>query len=129
MESKSFVTLTSSYRSFLSDADDILTNHNIDKTSTLGKINKFYDDIHNILGNYEMQISDINHLLTNYDKPNDVINKLKKVVSLRNYLVITMGMKNPKWTTFIDKLKERYNINTKRLTDKMFADVINELKC
>jgi hypothetical protein len=113
MESKTFVNLPSSYRSFLFNVDTILQVHEINETSTLKKINSFYTDVHNILGNYEMQVSDINHILINYTRSNDTIDKLKQIVSMRNYTVISLGMKSSKWTNFINDLKCKYDITTK----------------
>lgn len=113
MESKSFVTLSNPYKMFLKDIETKINEFNINENSKLPQLELFYEETYKLLDKHELQISDINHMITNYNKDNNIINNLKKIISLRNYVIIKMAMNSSKWKDFIKEIKEKYKKSTK----------------
>ena len=97
MESKTLHNLSSSYKSFLKNISENSSFKNINEDSTLSDVNKVYDIIDIMLKDEFLQIADINHMINNYEKNNDVINKIKQLSSLRNFLILNMVYKSSKW--------------------------------
>jgi hypothetical protein len=116
MESKKFVNLTSNYKNFLLDCENIFKLIELNDILSIEKLNDIYININLCIQSNELQISDINHLIQNYSKPNDQVNNLKKFVYLRNYLIIKILLRSSKWKDFISKLKIKCNnANTKNV--------------
>jgi hypothetical protein len=119
MESKTLCNLSSSYKNFLKKLNEEEEFNKINEDSNLLSVNKLYDTINTLLKDDCLQIADINHMMINYEKNNNIIDKIKKISSLRNYLIVTMAIKSSKWPLFIDKLKAEYKIDKKIAEKKM----------
>jgi hypothetical protein len=121
MESKTLHNLSSSYKSFLKNISENSSFKNINEDSTLSDVNKVYDIIDIMLKDEFLQIADINHMINNYEKNNDVINKIKQLSSLRNFLILNMVYKSSKWPLFIEKLMSDLKLDCKTTQKKMLS--------
>ena len=112
MESKSFTNLSSTYKTFLSNLNNIDEFNVIDENSTLQQLNILYTIVDNLLKDQDLQIADINHMMENYTKQNDIIDKIKRISSLRNFLKLKMVMESSKWIIFIKEIKRDYSLSS-----------------
>jgi len=109
MNNKKFYKLNNNYKHFLLYVDNNLT-YDIDETISLKKIIEIHKKIEDGISKYELEINDINHLLLNYDKENEIINKLKKMIYYRNFLILKNVIRSKEWKKFIIELTEFISI-------------------
>lgn len=121
MESKTLHNLSSSYKKFLSNTNSLPEFNNINEKSSLSAVNNVYNAIDIILKDVNLQIADINHMMTNYEKHNAIIDKIKQISSLRNYLIINLAIKHTTLKPIIVQLKKHHNICSKTAHDKILS--------
>jgi len=126
MESKKFVNLTSNYKNFLLDCENIFKLVELNDSLSIEKLNELHMAINLCIQSNELQISDINHLIQNYSKPNDQVNNLKKFVYLRNYLIIKILLRSSKWKDFISKLKIKCNSTNTKDVENAFIKLLEK---
>ena len=123
---KKFVNLSIHYKNFLNKINDILV---LSDNLSFYELDEIKKKVENNLEEFELQISDINHMMDNCEKPNFQIEKLKKLVYIRNYNYLKLILRSECWKDFIIKLRiklqDKKNITIKQ-TEKLFLNLLQK---
>lgn len=108
---KKFVNLPSKYRSLLKSISKILTPEDISninkKTISYNKSMTLFNNINKLALKNECDPYDINRMIHYYKKTNGTINLLKKLLKIRNRLIISNVRSHKLWRSYIRKLQHK----------------------
>jgi hypothetical protein len=106
MEQKTFKNLSSEYKKYLKEIENVLINYNVNEVYKFSILNKYYNDINTV--NTELLIveKDIDNLINSYEKSdqNETINKLKTLLKQRNSEIIRNLLKSSIYQNYLEKL-------------------------
>jgi hypothetical protein len=126
MTDKTFKNLSTEYKKYLTEIENILINYKSNEKYTFSQLNKLYNDINGV--NTELLIveKDIDNLINLYEKSNknETINKLKSILEQRNTEIIRKLLKSKVYTDYIDKL---YNDEGKKISKDKIDQVMMEI--
>ena len=126
MTDKTFKNLSTEYKKYLSEIENVLINYKLNEKYTFSHLNKLYNDINGV--NTELLIveKDIDNLINLYEKStkNETINKLKSILEQRNTEIIRKLLKSKIYTDYIEKL---YNDEGKKISKDKIDQVMMEI--
>jgi len=106
MSGKTIKNLSSEYKKYLKEIENVLINYNVKEVYKFNILNKYYNDINTV--NTELLIveKDIDNLINSYEKSdqNETINKLKSLLRQRNSEIIRNLLKSSLYKDYIEKL-------------------------
>jgi hypothetical protein len=126
MEQKTFKNLSSEYKKYLKEIENVLINYNVNEIYKFSILNKYYNDINAV--NTELLIveKDIDNLINSYEKSdqNETINKLKSLLKQRNSEIIRNLLKSSIYQNYLEKL---YIDNNKKISKTKIDQVMMEI--
>ena len=106
MEQKTIKNLSSEYKKYLKEIENVLINYNVSEVYKFNMLNKYYNDVNAV--NTELLIveKDIDNLINSYEKSdqNETINKLKSLLKQRNSEIIRNLLKSSIYQNYLEKL-------------------------
>jgi hypothetical protein len=105
---KDLINLSSNYKKILKEIETL----NIESVINIGKyedIIKLYNKINKILAKYECDIYDMNRLINHYKKDNNTIKLLKKLMKLKNKMILSKAKESSYWNKMIKKINKKCN--------------------
>jgi hypothetical protein len=126
MEQKTFKNLSSEYKKYLKEIDNVLINYNVNEVYKFSILNKYYNDINDVNTALLIVEKDIDNLINLYEKSdqNNTINKLKSLLKQRNSEIIRNLLKSSIYKDYIEKL---YTEGSKKISKTKIDSVMMEI--
>jgi hypothetical protein len=126
MEQKTIKNLSSEYKKYLKEIENVLINFNVNEVYKFSILNKYYNDVNAV--NTELLIveKDIDNLINSYEKSdqNEIINKLKSLLKQRNSEIIRNLLKSSIYQNYLEKL---YIDNNKKISKTKIDQAMMEI--
>jgi hypothetical protein len=105
---KEFINLPTNYKKILKEIDKLNLDEVI-KTENYENIIKTYNKINDILERNDVNAYDINRMINYYKKKDNTIKLLKKLMKLKNKMILMKAKKSKNWENIIKKISKKCN--------------------
>jgi len=120
---KTFKNLSTQYKNYLNEINNVLINFNPKKNYSFLEINNYYNSINDINNKLFIVEKDIELLIDKYDKTNEIIYKLRNLIKKRNTEIIRNLLKSDLYKTYINNLQNEYKKPIKSINES-FIELI-----
>jgi hypothetical protein len=107
-QEKKFKNLNSRYKIYLDEISKLFLSYETKKDYSFQEINIIYETVSKINEKNLIVEKDIDHIFKNYEKSNEIILKLKNLLTKRNKIIIKNLLSSEIYKNYLNKLAQEY---------------------